>query len=132
MIHNISICAEVQGRIAISTSLNYGKSSGLTLFRHVFLKTHNPTSLRIIWIILHMIMICSLNQMVYSAEWICENGHCPSRKTSLSKFAHLVSAFSKERLTGKFKNGFFLTLKETLVVKLAQRAIIYIFFDWFP
>lgn len=70
--------------------------------------------------------------MVYSAEWICENGHCPSRKTSLSKFAHLVSAFSKERLTGKFKNGFFLTLKETLVVKLAQRAIIYIFFDWFP
>jgi len=70
MIHNITICAGVQGRKAISTSLNYGKSSGLTLFRYVFLKTHNPTSLRIIWIILHMIMICSLNQIVHRAEWI--------------------------------------------------------------
>ena len=45
----------------------------------------------------------------------------------MSKFAHLVSAFTKERLTGKIENGFFLTLKETLVVGLAQRAIICIF-----
>ena len=47
----------------------------------------------------------------------------------MSKFAHLVSAFTKERLTGKIENGFFLTVKETLVVGLAQRAIICIFFD---
>ena len=45
----------------------------------------------------------------------------------MSKFAHLVSAFTKERLTGKIENGFFLTVKETLVVGLAQRAIICIF-----
>jgi len=45
----------------------------------------------------------------------------------LSKFAHLVSAFTKERLTGKIENGVFLTLKEILVVGLAQRAIICIF-----
>lgn len=148
MIHNISICAGVQGHKAISTTLNYGKSSGLTLFRYVFLKTHNPTSLRIIWIILHMIMICSLNQIVHRAEWIgldwiycrvwcfhrkfVKMGIVLRGKHLWVNLPTLLAPLPRKDWQEKLRMDFFLTVKETLVVGLAQRAIICIFFDWFP